>query len=162
MSPCFLSRRRVRLSLLSLSLPPSKGGCGAPKDAAFNKCRALCGARAPLGAPPAAISVPGAVLPGADGSLLGPRSGRLTPAFIRTASSHSRQSPIVGPDSFPRPPECGVTSPARRRRTTDDWLPRLSALSVAPSTERLATTPSCEPGKGTISIEIGLGSRGNF
>ena len=45
-----------------------------------------------------------------------PLSGQLSPPFIRAASSHSRQSPIVGTDGDPRPPGSGVTSPARRRR----------------------------------------------
>jgi len=34
----------------------------------------------------------------------GPRSGRLSPAFVDTASSHSRQTLVVGPDGCPAPP----------------------------------------------------------
>jgi len=44
------------------------------------------------------------------------RSGRLSPAFVRAASSPFGQSLIVGTDGDPRPPGDGVTSPARRRR----------------------------------------------
>jgi hypothetical protein len=47
-----------------------------------------------------------------------PLSGQLSPPFIRAASSHSRQSPIVGTDGDPGPPGSGVTSPARGRRVS--------------------------------------------
>ena len=49
------------------------------------------------------------------GGLRPPRSGQLSPPFVRAASSHQRQSPIVGTDGDPGPPGDGVTSPARRR-----------------------------------------------
>jgi len=52
------------------------------------------------------------------GGLRPPRSGQLSPPFVRAASSHSRQSPLVGTDGDPGPPGDGVTSPARRRRTS--------------------------------------------
>jgi hypothetical protein len=62
------------------------------------------------------FSVPGTVLPGADGGLVPPRSGQLSPPFIRAASSHSRQPVLVPADSDPRPPGARVTSPGSGRR----------------------------------------------
>jgi hypothetical protein len=46
----------------------------------------------------------------------GPRSGQLSPPFVRAASSHSRQALVVGPDGDPGPPGSGVTSLASGRR----------------------------------------------
>ena len=90
--------------------------------------------RPPSGAPFVAISVPGAVLPGADGALVGPRSGRLSPAFVGAAYSHSRQSPVVGTDGGPGPPECEVTSLARGRHPFSRFS---SVLQERPSLEKV-------------------------
>ena len=71
----------------------------------------------PSGAPRAAISVPGAVLPGVGQGIY----PFCRPAFAKPsstpASSHSRQPVIVPADGDPRPPGAGVTSPGSRRRT---------------------------------------------
>ena len=50
------------------------------------------------------------------------------------------------PGRVPGPPGCGVTSPARRRRTADAGFTRYRPNQVAPSSKRLAKTPSAEPG----------------
>src|ERR1700692_2497263 len=57
----------------------------------------------------------------------------------------------MGADGDPGPPECGVTSPARRRRTTETGFPAAARKTLpvlrqrlsrgAPSSERLAKTP---------------------
>jgi hypothetical protein len=49
----------------------------------------------------AAISVPGTVASGYRRRARAPRSGRLSPAFVRTASSHSRQTPNSRVGRFP-------------------------------------------------------------
>ena len=46
-----------------------------------------------------------------------PRSGQLSPPFVRATSSHQRQSPVVGTDGDPGPPECVLARHARWRRT---------------------------------------------
>ena len=126
-------RRRVRRSprpaFAGLLLAPRiKRGDGAPSGASlFNPRLTAC---APLakGARRSALhrgfSVPGAVTSGR-----GP--GRLSANPIRAAFAALRprrvqptegQSPVVGTDGDPGPPECEVTSLARGRRT---WLHRL-------------------------------------
>ncbi len=71
------------------------------------------------------------------------RSGALSHTFIQPASSHRRQSPVVGPDGDPRPPESVLTRHGRRRR-----IPfRLQ--------ERLRKTSPCERDVHTIS-EVGV------
>jgi len=49
-------------------------------------------------------------------SPMGPRSGQLSPPFVRAASSHSRQPLLVGADCGPRPPDPAVTSRSSGRR----------------------------------------------
>ena len=71
--------------------------------------------RGACGRATAAISVRGTVLPGQHET----SEEALRRAFARlslSASSHSRQSPIVGPDGDPRPPECAEIRPPRARR----------------------------------------------
>src|SRR6185437_8837245 len=84
----------------------------------FNGAWARLARRARHSALHRGFSVPGAVLPDADpGGFRLTRSGRLSPAFVRAASSHQRQSLVVGTDGDPRPPGSGGTFvPARRRR----------------------------------------------
>ena len=79
----------------------------------------------PSGAPRVAISVPGAVLPGADRALGPPPDPASFRQPFHTASSHQRQSPVVETDGDPRPPECGVTSPARRRHASPTFSERV-------------------------------------
>jgi hypothetical protein len=50
------------------------------------------------------------------GGLRPPRSGQLSPPFVHAASSHQRQSPVVGTDGDPGPPECVLARHARGRR----------------------------------------------
>ena len=67
----------------------------------------------------AAIFVPGAVASGRDkrGRPCGlPLPGRLPPPFVPAASSHSRQSLLVGTDGWPGPPDPAVTSRSSGRR----------------------------------------------
>src|SRR6185437_11176003 len=118
-----LPRLRPRGASADKPLAPATGarGGGAP-EGATTSLRLPAGALE-LGARrlPAlhrGFSVPGAVLPDADpGGFRLTRSGRLSPAFVRAASSHQRQSLVVGTDGDPRPPGSGGTFvPARRRR----------------------------------------------
>jgi len=90
-------RGAPRLRGAGFLIPPSPESEGTERRKAHSvmstEAAARFATRPPSGAPFVAISVPGAVLPGADGALVGPRSGRLSPAFVGAASSHSRQSP---------------------------------------------------------------------
>jgi hypothetical protein len=133
-------RRRALLSAFALWASADKPslktrGGGAPKGAttgprrgcprrprqaqtslrSLRKLESAAGA-SPSGAPPAAFLSPGPCFRVRDGGLLPSRSGRLSPAFVRTASSHSRQPVLVPADGYPRPPGTGVTSPGSRRR----------------------------------------------
>ena len=103
--------------------PRTSRGDGAPQGASIQltPCgvRVLGEGRAPRGAPSRLFCPRGRNFRAWTGGLRPPRSGQLSPPFIRAASSHQRQSLIVGTDGDPRPPGSGVTSPARRRRT---WL----------------------------------------
>lgn len=94
---------------------------------------------------------------------------------VRRAPVHFRQVPvqqapceaaIVPLDRLPRPPEREATSLARGRRTNRKRFPaadppRSGACSpapaphVAPSSRRLATTPSAEPGKRRMKADFG-------
>jgi hypothetical protein len=75
-----------------------------------------------------------------DGGLFALLIRQAFAAFVRTASSHLRQTLVVGPDGYPGPPECGGTNPARRRRSPS--RPRL----------RLMRTPSDGEDKWTIGL----------
>ena len=82
------------------------GGVGAPCAGALATRRSMT-----------AISVPGAVTSGRGREGSPPPSGQLSPPFVRAASSQLRQSPVVGTDGDPGPPECVLAKHARGRRT---------------------------------------------
>jgi hypothetical protein len=120
-------RRRVRRNFSRLApgiacVPLQNRGDGAPRGASIQltPCgvRVLGEGRAPLGAPSRLFCPRGRNFRARTGGLRPPRSGQLSPPFVRAASSHSRRSPLVGTDGDPGPPGDGVTSPARRRRTS--------------------------------------------
>ncbi|MDX6611154.1 MAG: hypothetical protein QOD75_340 [Blastocatellia bacterium] len=57
----------------------------------------------------------------ASGARTADSSPTLSRGFRRVRpapSSHQRQSPVVGPDGYPRPPECVAANHARGRRTS--------------------------------------------
>ncbi len=87
--------------------PPSSGLGGA---------RSQRQSASPSGAPRAAFLSPGPCFRARTGPEPGPRSGQLSPPFVRAASSHSRQALVVGPDGDPGPPGGEVTSLASGRR----------------------------------------------
>jgi hypothetical protein len=120
-------RRRVRRNFSRLAPGTAcatlqSRGDEAPRGASIQltPCgvRVLGEGRAPRGAPRRLFCPRGRNFRARTGGLRPPRSGQLSPPFVRAASSHQRQSPIVGTDGDPRPPGDGVTSPARRRRTS--------------------------------------------
>jgi hypothetical protein len=82
----------------------------------------------------AAFLSPGPYFRARTGGQRPPRSGRLSPAFVRAALSPCGRPHVVGADGGPGPPGDGVTSPARRRRT----LPAsCSVLQEAPRVGRV-------------------------
>jgi hypothetical protein len=140
----FSNNRRSQRSAFALRLrrtspcPRINRGSGAPSGAAISLCaRTVADARRLSARQPGqacavraylpAISVPGSAFPG-----FLPVSFHLKRQFASSACRASRilrnhwngypvqRSPrraaVVPPDRVPGPPECGVTSPARRRR----------------------------------------------
>src|SRR5665647_99868 len=80
-------------------------GRRAARHSLFEACPLrLRDGEAPLGAPQAAISVPGSAFPG---------TRHFKPVPVQRAP---RGGVLMPPDRLPRPPGSGVTSPARRRR----------------------------------------------
>ena len=144
------AERRTSLSVAASSVARMRAPLGAPPRQACAVWAYLCGV----------LEVPGTVASGrGPGRLL----ARPDPAGFRPPSSaprpaHEGQPLVVGADGDPGPPGCGVTSPARGRHTNRRRCRRRSAKGlcrisgarprVAPSSRRLATTPSAEPGEG--------------
>ena len=110
------SRGAERRETRRLARPPERLGVKPPETLARRLLSPCDRGKAPPGAPLAAISVRGPVLPGGGRRRKRRLSGRLPPSFSPTASSHRRQPLLVGADGCPRPPECEVTSLARGRR----------------------------------------------
>ena len=79
--------------------------------------RRAFGGASPSGTPPRLFCPRGRNFRARTGGQRPPRSGRLSPAFVRAAFSPCGRPLLVGADGGPRPPGSGVTSPARRRRT---------------------------------------------
>ena len=128
----WLACRRANASVLFVEAPGTPVFSWNPHEARVWRAArrnhsyvcASTGCAAPFGAPPAAFFSPRGRASGCGTGDLPLLPADFRPPSSAPASSHSRQSPVVGPDGYPRPPECGVTSPARRRRAADAGLVR--------------------------------------
>ncbi len=146
--PCSL-RRRVRRRLF-LPLDQIEGmarQAAQPFLTVTHRLRCV----APLGAP-SQLFCPRdrASGRGREGSCP-PRSGQLSPPFVRAASSHRRQSPIVGTDGYPRPPGSEVTSLARGRRIL---LHLQDASDRRPQTNRTRPYKCARTSEDKFSVEF--------
>jgi len=150
-----------------LSRPPATcRGDGAPSGAtilpALRRARALRSARSPLGAPRAAISVPGAVTSRrGTGRSSRPGSGRLPPPFVPATSSHSRRPVLVPADGWPGPPgdkarplPAGAASRSAfrivsRRRPSKSRIGRIIVGIITLTKQRPTNSSASFPGTGT-------------
>jgi hypothetical protein len=86
------------------------------------RCR--CRSAPPFGAPPRRFLASGPCFRGRTAGGFAPaRSRRVSPPFVRSASSHRRQPPLRGADGDPRPPGDRLARPAHGRRRPRSAIP---------------------------------------